>query len=98
MEAGAIESVTVLPSEYATHGLHTAFGGYLFGQDADGNYLPEDVGLDTPGFIAWGEWLQQAVNDGYIPTTLDYATADALFAEGGIPFIIEWSLGIWRLS
>ena len=98
MEEGAIESVTVLPSEYASHGLHTAFGGYLFGQDADGNYLPDDVGLDSPGFIAWGEWLQQAVNDGYIPTTLDYATANALFAEGGMPFIVNgpWALGEYR--
>jgi maltose-binding protein MalE len=97
MDEGAIENVTVLPSEYATHGLHTAFGGYIFGQDADGNYLPEDVGLDSPGFIAAGEWLQQAVSDGYIPTTLDYATADALFAEGGIPFIINgpWALGAY---
>jgi maltose/maltodextrin transport system substrate-binding protein/arabinogalactan oligomer/maltooligosaccharide transport system substrate-binding protein len=98
MEEGAIQSVTVLPSEYATHGFHTAFGGYLFGLDADGNYLPDDIGLDSPGFIAWGEWLQQAVNDGYIPTTLDYATANALFAEGGMPFIANgpWALGEYR--
>jgi maltose-binding protein MalE len=95
IDEGVVEDVTAMPSEYATHGLHTAFGGYLFGQDADGNYLPDDVGLDSPGFIAWGEWLQKAVADGYIPTTLDYAAANALFAEGGIPFIINgpWALG-----
>ncbi len=82
VDAGTVDNVTVLPSQYATHGLHTAFGGYLFGQDADGNYLPDDVGLDSEGFIAFGEALQQAVNDGYIATTIDYATADALFADG----------------
>ncbi len=98
VEEGVVENVTVLPSEYASHGLHTAFGGYLFGQDADGNYLPDDVGLDNPGFVAWGEWLQQAAEDGSISTTIDYATADALFAEGGIPFIINgpWSLNTYR--
>jgi arabinogalactan oligomer / maltooligosaccharide transport system substrate-binding protein len=95
VEDGTVENVTVLPSEYASHGIHTAFGGYLFGQDADGNYLPDDVGLDSPGFIAYGEWLQNAVNEGLISTTLDYPTANALFADGSIPFIINgpWSLG-----
>ena len=44
-----------------------------------GNYLPDDVGLDSEGFIEFGNALQQAVNDGYIATTIDYATADALF-------------------
>ncbi|MFN2135750.1 MAG: extracellular solute-binding protein [Candidatus Promineifilaceae bacterium] len=92
---GTVENITVIPSQYASHGMHTAFGGYLFGQDADGNYLPDDVGLDSPGFIAFGDWLQQAADDGYISTTIDYATANALFAEGKIPFILNgpWSLG-----
>ncbi len=61
IDDGTIESTTVFPSDYAMIGLHNAFGGYLFGQDADGNYLPDDVGLDSPGFIASGEWIQKAV-------------------------------------
>jgi maltose-binding protein MalE len=98
VEAGTIENATVFPSDYAMIGLHNAFGGYIFGQDADGNYLPDDVGLDSPGFIASGEWIQQGVEDGLISTTKDYATADALFAEGGIPFILNgpWSLNTYR--
>jgi arabinogalactan oligomer/maltooligosaccharide transport system substrate-binding protein len=95
---GTVENVTVIPSQYASHGMHTAFGGYLFGQDADGNYLPDDVGLDSPGFIEFGNWLQQAANDGLISTTIDYGTADALFAEGGIPFILNgpWAIGAYK--
>ena len=98
MEAGDIENVTVFPSDYAIIGLHNAFGGYLFGQDADGNYLPDDVGLDSPGFIASGEWIQQAVADGYISSTKAYDAANALFAEGGIAFILNgpWALGEYR--
>ena len=98
IDDGTIENTTVIPSDYAIIGLHNAFGGYLFGQDADGNYLPDDVGLDSPGFIASGEWLQKAVADGYISSTKDYATANALFAEGGIPFILNgpWALGEYR--
>jgi arabinogalactan oligomer/maltooligosaccharide transport system substrate-binding protein len=92
---GTIENVTVIPSQYASNGMHTAFGGYLFGQDADGNYLPDDVGLDSPGFIAFGDWLQQAANDGLISTTIDYGTSDALFAEGKMPFILN---GPWAVS
>ncbi len=99
MEEGTVENVTIFPNtNYHIYGLHTAFGGYIFGQDADGNFVAEEVGLDSPGFIASGEFIQEAVNAGYVPSTADGAAADALFGEGGIPFVINgpWGLNTYR--
>jgi len=96
---GAIENCTVFPNtNYHIFALNTAFGGYIFGQDADGNYLPEDVGLDSEGFIASGDFIQQLVTDGLVPATADDPTANALFSEGKIPFIINgpWALNAYR--
>lgn len=97
--AGTIETCTVFPNtNYHIYGLHTAYGGYIFGQDADGNFLPEDVGLDSEGFIASGEYIQAMVADGLVPATADGQTADALFQEGQIPFVLNgpWALNSYR--
>ena len=99
MDAGTVQNVTVFPNtNYHLYGLNTAFGGFIFGQDADGNFVAEEVGLDSPGFIASGEFIQEAINAGYVPATPDGATADALFGEGGIPFVINgpWGLNTYR--
>jgi maltose-binding protein MalE len=99
MADGTVQNVTIFPNtNYHIYGLNTAYGGYIFGQDADGNFLPDDVGLDSPGFIASGEFIQNAVNEGWVPSTADGAAADALFGEGGIPFVINgpWGLNTYR--
>ncbi len=93
---GTIEYCTIFPNtNYHIYAVHTAFGGYIFNQDADGNYLPGQVGLDTPGFIASGEFIQELVESGMIPSTADGQTAAALFNEGQIPFVID---GPWALN
>ncbi len=99
--AGTIETCTVFPNtNYHIYGLHTAFGGYIFGQDADGNFLPEEVGLDSEGFIASGDYIQSMVADGLVPATADGQTADSLFMEGEIPFVLNgpWALNDYRAS
>ena len=52
--------------------LQTAFGGYVFSRDADGNYDPSDVGIDSEGMIAAGDFVQQAVVDGLISDNVDW--------------------------
>lgn len=96
---GVIESVTVLPNtNYHIYGLHTAYGGYIFGRDDAGSYNPQDVGLDSEGFIASAQYLQEMVEAGLIPATADGQTADALFGEGQIPFVLNgpWALNAYR--
>lgn len=99
MDEGTVENVTIYPNtNYHLYGINTAYGGYIFGTDAEGNFDPTDVGLDSPGFIASAEFIQDSVEQGYVPSTPDGAAADALFAEGGIPFVINgpWGLNTYR--
>jgi len=75
--------------------LQTAFGGYVFGLDDAGNYDPSDVGIDSPGMIAAGDFLQQAVADGLISDSTDWDTNHVLFESGEVPFLMA---GPWALE
>ncbi len=68
MAGGGYENLPVL----------TAFGGYIFGLDANGAWNPNDVGLDSPGMIAGVTYLADAAAEGLIPTTADYETAHSV--------------------
>jgi maltose-binding protein MalE len=95
MEEGLVDNAMIFPNtNYHIYGLDTAYGGYIFGQDADGNFLPDEVGLDSPGFIAAGEFIQQVVNEGLVPATADEEPGNALFQDGRLAFQIN---GPWKL-
>lgn len=78
----------------------TAFGGYIFGKDANGAWNPNDVGLDGEGMIAGVKYLADAATEGLIPTTIDYETAHSLFETGKVPFLLAgpWALDRIRAS
>ncbi len=80
--------------------IETAFGGYIFGKDANGAWNPNDVGLDSPGEIAAVAWMRAAVEEGLMPDTFDYETAHSLFETGKIPFLMAgpWALDRIRAS
>ena len=82
IDEGTVVNGTVFPNtNYHIFGVHTAFGGYIFGKDESGALDPTDVGLDSPGFIASGDFIQQLVADGIIPSAADGSAADAQFME-----------------
>lgn len=96
-----IEHVLVVPDyTYHLYGLNTAFGGYLLGMDDSGHYVAEDVGLDSPGFIASAEFLQRLIQDGLVPPITDPNMALELFSLGRLPLLISgpWSLADLRSS
>lgn len=78
----------------------TAFGGYIFGQDENGAWNPDDVGLDSEGMIAGVDFLAQAAEEGLIPENADYETAHQLFETGQVPFLMAgpWALDRIRAS
>lgn len=49
---------------YHFYPIQTAFGGYIFGQNADGSYNAEDLGLNSEGSVAALEWLNSMYEDG----------------------------------
>jgi len=75
--------------------IQTAFGGYVFGIDAEGSYDPSDVGIDAPGSIAALQWVQDMVKDGLIPTGLDGVAAETLFMDGNAAMYIT---GPWNIQ
>ncbi len=78
----------------------TAFGGYIFGKTETGAWNPQDVGIDSEGFIAGVTWMKNAVDEGLMPNTFDYETAHSLFETGKIPFLMAgpWALDRIRAS
>jgi arabinogalactan oligomer / maltooligosaccharide transport system substrate-binding protein len=90
MAGGGYENLPVL----------TAFGGYIFGLDANGAWNPDDVGLDSPGMIAGVTYLADAAKEGLIPAAADYETAHSLFETGQVPFLMAgpWALDRIRAS
>lgn len=85
---------------YDMYPLQTAFGGYIFGQDANGDWNPNDLGVDSPGMIAAIETVQGWVNEGFVSSSTDWDTAHVLFETGETPFIMAgpWALDRIRAS
>jgi maltose/maltodextrin transport system substrate-binding protein/arabinogalactan oligomer/maltooligosaccharide transport system substrate-binding protein len=79
---------------YHFYPVMTAFGGYVFGTDADGNWDPSDVGLDSEGSLAAAQFLDQAVKDGVLVDGVDWDTMHVLFEGGDAAMIIT---GPWAL-
>jgi maltose-binding protein MalE len=51
---------------YKVYPILTSFGGYVFGRDDAGNWNPNDLGIDSPGMIAAGDWITENVTAGLI--------------------------------
>jgi len=76
-------------------GIQTAFGGGVFGQDEAGNYLPDELLIDSEGSIAAAEWLDEQVKAGNLVGGIDGDAATAMFAGGDAAFFIT---GPWNLQ
>ncbi|TRZ50225.1 extracellular solute-binding protein [bacterium] len=99
---GKIDYATAISSGplYNALPIQTAFGGYVFGKDANGAWNPQDVGIDSAGEIAAVAWMRAAIEEGLMPETFDYETAHSLFETGKIPFLMAgpWALDRIRAS
>ena len=100
--AGTVQYAIAIGGDpgYNSLPMQTAFGGYVFGVDANGAWNPDDVGLDSEGMIAAVTWMKAAVDEGLMPDTTDYETAHQLFETGQIPFLMAgpWALDRIRAS
>jgi arabinogalactan oligomer/maltooligosaccharide transport system substrate-binding protein len=79
---------------YHWYPLFTADGGYAFGENSDGTYNPDDMGVGKPGSIAAGTRLTQLVKDGILKASVTYDIARETFGKGKSPYFIT---GPWQI-
>lgn len=82
---------------YHYYPIQTAFGGYIFGQNADGSYNAEDLGLNSAGSVAALEWLNSMYEEGLLDRSANI-TGDLMlsaFQNGDAAMIIS---GPWALE
>ena len=72
----------------------TAYGGYVFGQNADGTYDPTDIGIGNAGSIKAAALFDSMLEEGLIPPSLDVQTIIDWFEQGKAAMTIT---GPWNL-
>jgi maltose-binding protein MalE len=87
--------MAITGTTYDVYPIFTSFGGYIFGKLPNGDWNPEDLGVDSPGMIEGVKWLADGVAAGDLPADWDWANNHALFETGKAPFIMA---GPWALS
>lgn len=80
---------------YHAYPLWTGFGGYVFKQNADGTYDPNEVGLDTPGGIKAITEIDQMIKDGLLRKDITGQIGETLFTTGKSAMTVG---GPWRLA
>ncbi len=102
MDSGDVTYALVLEDNgYKVYPIMTSFGGYVFGRDEAGNWNPNDLGVDSEGMIASGDWIAENVAAGLISPNANAAdTAETLFETGESAFIMSgpWVLDRFRES
>ncbi|MGX7153295.1 extracellular solute-binding protein [Enterococcus sulfureus] len=84
---------------YYAQGVMTPFGGYIFGEDKDGNYDPDQLGIDAEGEIKGADYIQTFYKENVFPSGLigdqGINVLDSLFTEGKAAAVIS---GPWNLE
>lgn len=87
--------ITHNAASYDFYPVMSAFGGYVFGRDANGNYNPADLGIGSAGTIAAGEYMAQYVEAGYLSPDINADVMISLFEAGDAAMILT---GPWWLN
>jgi maltose/maltodextrin transport system substrate-binding protein/arabinogalactan oligomer/maltooligosaccharide transport system substrate-binding protein len=96
-DAGTVQYALALAGTptYDALPVQTAFGGYIFGLNADGTWNPNDIGLNSAGEVAALEFLRANIEAGLIPDSFDWDTGHTLFETGQTAFLMA---GPWALE
>ncbi|GAF64483.1 cyclodextrin-binding protein [Bacillus sp. TS-2] len=99
VEDGTYGFLALFDQIYYAQSVFGGYGGYVFGQDADGNYDPTDIGLNSAGAIEGAEVIQKFYNEGLFPSGIigeqGINVLDSLFSEGKAAAVIS---GPWNLE
>jgi maltose/maltodextrin transport system substrate-binding protein/arabinogalactan oligomer/maltooligosaccharide transport system substrate-binding protein len=93
---GKVDQGIAIPTDpYHTYPLFTSYGGFVFGRDANGNYDPNQVGLDSEGMLKGAKELDRLVKEGIFSASVGYGEAADLFKKGRLAM---WVTGPWELG
>ena len=73
----------------------SAFGGYIFAQNPDGTFNPQDLGIDSPGGLEAATFLSTSAASGLLSADTSYDVMIESFGSGKAPFAIT---GPWAIS
>jgi arabinogalactan oligomer / maltooligosaccharide transport system substrate-binding protein len=83
------------PDVYHNYWVVTAEGGYVFGQNEDGSYNADDVGIDSEGGLAAAEVFGDMYGQDFINQDVDYDVMINSFRDGRAPFAVT---GPWAVA
>lgn len=96
VDAGDADSAIGLPDlTYNTYPLFTAYGGYIFGRDADGNFTVDDIGMNNEGMAEGLAWVESLIEAGVVSENVDWEASHVQFETGRSPFILT---GPWAIN
>lgn len=64
-------------------------GGQIFGRDAQGDFDPQQVGVNNAGAVVGVEMLSRLVKEGHMPKGARYSEMEAGFAKGEVAMMIS---------
>ena len=84
---------------YYANSVLSGYGGYIFGQDENGNYDPSDIGINNAGAIEGAQYIQKFYKEGLFPPGIigeqGISVIESLFTEGKAAAIIS---GPWNVE
>ena len=85
---------------YFTFPFFSAYGGYVFGRDEQGNFNTDDIGLANEGSVKALTKIMELVNKGLIPRDVDDNIINDLFENGQLAMMIygPWYFRNYRAS
>ncbi|HYN33706.1 MAG TPA: maltose ABC transporter substrate-binding protein, partial [Ilumatobacteraceae bacterium] len=80
---------------YHNYPLFSALGGYVFGENEDGTYNADDVGIDSEGGLVAAQKFADWSNEGLISKDVSSDISKDAFLSGDTPFMITgpWNTG-----
>ncbi|SOC56927.1 sugar ABC transporter substrate-binding protein [Ornithinimicrobium cerasi] len=99
VEAGDADQVMVTPVGQQGDAYHafpylSAYGGGVFGTNADGGWDPANVIVGSEESIQGGEKIAWLAEEGALNVNIDFPTMESLFAEGRTPYMVA---GPWAI-
>ena len=96
VDAGDVDVAIGLPDlTYNSYPIYTSYGGYIFGQDAEGQFTPDDIGITNEGMVDGLTYITSLVDEGLAAENVDWEAAHVQFETGASAFIMT---GPWAVN